>query len=78
MMSSSWTNDKSVWGLYNWRECAELDCDEPNFLEVEFDSVVVKIKIFEVVDSSSGADLFFDVLLDWGDVREPEMIGVAK
>jgi hypothetical protein len=64
MVSSSWTNDKAMWRLYDWREHAELDCDEPNFLEVEFDLVIVKVKVFEIADSLSGADLFFDVLLD--------------
>ena len=78
MVSSSWTNDESVWGLYNWRERAELDCDEPDFLEVEFDLIVVKVKIFEIADSLSGADLFFDVLLDRGDVREPKVIRAAE
>jgi hypothetical protein len=78
MVSSSWANDKAVWRLDNRQERAELDCDEPNFLEVEFNSVVVKIKIFEVADSLSGTDLFFDVLLDRGDVHEPEVIGAAE
>jgi hypothetical protein len=55
-----------------------LDRDKPDFLEIEFDLVVVEVKIFKIADSSSGADLFFDVLLDRGDVREPEVIGVAE
>ena len=78
MVSPSWANNKTVWCLDEWRKRAELDCDEPNFLEVEFNSVVVKIKIFEVADSLSGTDLFFDVLLDRGDVHEPEVIGAAE
>jgi hypothetical protein len=78
MMGSSWADDKAVQRLDDWWKRAELDCDEPNFLEVEFNSVVVKVKIFEVADSSSGTDLFFDILLNRGDVREPEMIGAAK
>jgi hypothetical protein len=78
MVSSSWANDKAVWRLDDWWERAKLDCDEPNFLEVEFDSVIVEIKIFKVSDSSSRANLFFDVLLNWGDMREPEVIGVAE
>jgi hypothetical protein len=78
MMGSSRANNKAVWRLDEWRESTELDRDEPNFLEVEFDSIVVKVKIFKVADSSSGADLFLDILLDRGDVHEPEMIGVAE
>jgi len=78
MVSSSWTNDKAVWRLDDWRERAKLDRDKPDFFEVEFDSVVVKVKIFKISDSSSGTDLFFDVLLDRGDVREPKVIGAAE
>ena len=78
MVSSSWTDDKAVRCLDYWREHAKLDCDKPNFLEIEFNSVIVKVKIFKVADSSSSTDLFFDVLLNWGDVHEPEVIGMAE
>jgi hypothetical protein len=78
MVSPSWANDKAVWHLDDWQERAELDCDEPNFLEVEFNLVVVKVKVFKVADSSSSANLFFDELLDRGNVRKPEVIGAAK
>jgi hypothetical protein len=78
MVSSFWANDKAVWHLDDWRERAELDCGEPNFLEVEFDSVIVEIEILQVADSSSGADLFLNILLNWGDVHEPEVIRVAE
>jgi hypothetical protein len=78
MVSSSWANDKAVWRLDDWRERAKLDRDEPNFFEVDLDSVVVKVEVFKIADSSSSADLFFDVLLDRGDVCEPEVIGAAK
>jgi hypothetical protein len=74
MVSSSWTNDKAVWHLDDWRERAKLDCDKLDFFEVKFDSVVVKVKIFKVLDSSSHTNLFFDVLLDRGNMREPEMV----
>ena len=62
----------------DWRECAKLDCDEPDFLEVEFDLVVVRIKVFEVADSLSGADLFLNILLNRGNMREPEVIRMAE
>ena len=78
MVSSSWANDKVVWHLDDRRERAELDCDEPNFLEVEFDSVVVEIKVFKVVDSLSSTDLFFDILLNWGNMHKPEVIRAAE
>jgi hypothetical protein len=78
MVSSSWANDKVVWHLDDQQERAELDCDEPNFLEVEFDSVVVEIKVFKIADSSSGADLFFDVLLNRGNMHEPEVVRAAE
>jgi hypothetical protein len=78
MMGSSWANNKAVWHLDYWREHAELDRDKSDFLEIEFDLVVVEIKIFQVTDSSSGADLFFDILLNWGNMHEPEVIGAAE
>jgi hypothetical protein len=78
MVSSSWANYQAVWRLYDRQEHAELDCDESNFFEIEFDSVVVKVKIFKVADSSSSADLFLDVLLNWGNVCEPEVIRAAE
>jgi hypothetical protein len=78
MVSSSWANNKAVWHLDDWWERAKLDRDEPNFFEVDLDSVVVKIKIFEVADSSSGVNLFFDELLDRGNMCEPEVIGAAE
>jgi hypothetical protein len=78
MVSSSWTDDKAVRCLDYWQEHAELDCDKPNFLEIEFNSVIVKVEIFKIVDSLSGMDLFLDKLLDWGDVHEPKVIGVAE
>jgi hypothetical protein len=78
MVGSSWANDKAVWRLDYWWERAKLDCDESNFLEVEFNSVVVEVKIFKIADSLSGTDLFFDVLLNWGNMREPEVIGAAE
>jgi hypothetical protein len=78
MVSSSWANDKVVWHLDDWWKHAKLDCDKSNFLEIEFNSVIVEIKVFEVADSSSGADLFFDILLNWGDMHEPEVIGMAE
>ena len=78
MVSSSWTNDKAVWRLDDWRERAKLDRDKPDFFEVEFNSVVVKVKIFKIADSSSGADLFFNILLNRGNVREPEVVRAAE
>jgi hypothetical protein len=78
MVSSSWTNDKVVWCLDDWQKRAKLDGDEPNFLKVEFDSVVVKVKVFKIADSSSSADLFLDVLLDRGNVCEPEVVGATE
>jgi hypothetical protein len=78
MVSSSWANDKAVWHLDDWRERAKLDRDKLDFFEIKFDSVVVKVEIFEVSDSSSGTDLFFDVLLNRGDVCEPEVVGAAE
>jgi hypothetical protein len=55
-----------------------LNCDKLNFLEVEFNLVVVKVEIFKIADSLSGMDLFFNVLLDWGNVHKPKVIRVAK
>jgi hypothetical protein len=74
MVSSSWANDKAVWHLDDWRERAELDRNEPNFFEVDLDSVIVKVEVLQVADSSSGADLFLDELLDRGNVCEPEVV----
>jgi hypothetical protein len=45
MVGSSWANDKVVWRLDDWRESTKLDRDKLDFLEIEFNSVVVKIKI---------------------------------
>jgi hypothetical protein len=78
MMGSSWANNKAVWHLDYWRERAKLDRDKSDFLEIEFDLVVVKIKIFKVMDSLSSTDLFFDILLNWGNMRESEVIRVAE
>ena len=78
MVSSFWADNKAVWHLDYWQKCAELDCDKPNFLEVEFNSVIVEVEIFKIMDSSSSTDLFLDILLDWGDVCKPEVIGAAK
>jgi hypothetical protein len=78
MVSSSWANDKAVWCLDDWRERAELDRDEPNFFEVDLNSVVVKVEVLQIADSSSGADLFLDELLDQGNVRKPEVIGATE
>jgi hypothetical protein len=78
MVSSSWANDKAVWHLDYWWKCAELDCDKLNFLEIKFDLVVVEVEIFKIVDSSASADLFFDILLNWGDMCEPEVVGMTK
>jgi hypothetical protein len=64
MVSSSWADNEAVWHLDYWWECAKLDCVKPNFLEVEFDSVIVKVEIFEIADSLSSMDLFFDILLN--------------
>jgi hypothetical protein len=52
--------------------------DKLDFLEIKFNSVVVEIEIFEVADSSFGMDLFFYVLLNRGNMREPEMIRTAE
>jgi hypothetical protein len=41
MVSPSWANDKAMQRLDDWWEHAKLDCDKSNFLEIEFDSVVV-------------------------------------
>jgi hypothetical protein len=71
-------NDKAVQCLDEQQKHAKLDCDKPNFFEIEFDLVVVKVKIFKIVDSLSSVDLFFNVLLDWGDVHEPKVIGATE
>jgi hypothetical protein len=55
-----------------------LDRNESDFFEVEFDLIIVEIKIFQITDSLSGTDLFFDILLNWGNMREPEVIGAAE
>jgi hypothetical protein len=78
MVSSSWADNEVMRHLDYRRECTELDRDKLNFLEIEFNLVVVKVKIFEIADSSSSADLFLNVLLDWGNVHEPKVIRVAK
>jgi hypothetical protein len=78
MMSSSRANDKAVQCLDKWQERAKLDCDELNFFEIEFDSVIVKVEIFKIVDSLSGADLFFNILLNRGNMCEPKVIGAAE
>jgi hypothetical protein len=67
-----------VWRLDDWWERAELDHDKPNFFEVDLDSVVVKVEVLKIADSSSGVDLFLDELLDWGNVRKPEVIGATE
>jgi hypothetical protein len=77
-VSSSWANDKAMQCLDYWWECAKLYCNKSNFLEVKFDSVIVEVKVFNVVDSSSGADLFLNVLLNRGNVCEPEVIRAAE
>ena len=74
MVSSSWADNKVVRHLdYRW-ECAKLDCDELDFFEIEFNSVIVKVEVFEIVDSLSSVDLFLDILLDWGNVCKPKVI----
>jgi hypothetical protein len=78
MIGSSWANDKAMWRLDDWWEHAELDRDKLDFLEIEFNSVVVEVKVFEVMNSLSGANLFFDILLNRGDVHEPEVIRTAE
>jgi hypothetical protein len=40
-VSSSQANNEAMWRLDYWREHAELDCDKLDFLEAEFDSIVV-------------------------------------
>jgi hypothetical protein len=78
MVSPSWADDKVVWCLdYRW-EHAKLDCDKLDFFEIEFNLVVVQVEVLEIVDSSSGVDLFLNILLDRGDMCEPKVIGVAE
>jgi hypothetical protein len=78
MVSSSWANNEAVWHLDYWWKHAKSDCDKPNFFEIEFDLVIIEVKVFEIVDSLSGMDLFFDVLLNQGNVYEPKVIGMAE
>jgi hypothetical protein len=78
VVSPSRANDKAVRHLDERWKHAELDCNELNFFEIEFNLVVVEVKIFKIADSLSSVDLFFNVLLDQGDVHEPKVIGATE
>ena len=71
-MFSTWTDNEAIWGLDDGRKRAKLDLANSNLVEREFNSVVVEVKAFKITDPSSLVDLIFQVLLNGGDVLEPE------
>ena len=77
-MFPSWGDDEAVRGLDDRRKGAELDLTDADFTKTEFDSVVVEVESFKITESSSVSDLVLEVLLNGGDVFEPETVCVDK
>jgi hypothetical protein len=70
----SWTDNEAVRDSNNGRKGAELNLTDTNLTKTKFNSFVIEVKALKVTKSSSLLDLILEVLLNGGDMLEPEMV----